>query len=140
MDPAEAVRQEVRAWLPRLGVLAHQVTKGHIRIEALEAHRRERLYQAGMELTMPDGIVTVTQVHPSNLAHEDVYVAVRNAFRAARRELEEYFKTHDGPELPKAESYDNTSASAEQSVEMILPPAPALSPASQEGVIRLADD
>jgi hypothetical protein len=41
-----------------------------------------------MELVMPAGPVRVGPDHPANLPHEDVYVAIRNAFRAARRELE----------------------------------------------------
>ena len=32
-------------------------------------------------------------VLPSNRPHEDVYVAIRNAFRAARRQLETHFRT-----------------------------------------------
>ena len=41
-----------------------------------------------MELVLPAGSVLVGSDHPTNLPHEDVYVAIRNAFRAARRELE----------------------------------------------------
>ena len=41
-----------------------------------------------MDLTMPTGVVVVDYDHPSNLPHEDVYVAIRNAFRAARRQLD----------------------------------------------------
>jgi len=38
--------------------------------------------------------VTVGPEHPSNGAHEDVYVAIRNAFRAARRRLEISAQAH----------------------------------------------
>jgi hypothetical protein len=60
-----------------------------------------------MELTMPAGVVIVELDHPSNGVDEDLYVAIRNAFRAARRELELYFRDHPveasiGPAEPGA--------------------------------------
>ena len=93
MDAAEAARLEVRAWLPRLGALTADLTGAHVLIEAIDERRQQRLYRVRMDLTMPAGNVVVTHDHPSNVAHEDVYVAIRNAFRAARRQLEDYFQT-----------------------------------------------
>jgi hypothetical protein len=43
---------------------------------------------------MPAGVVIVGLDHPSNGVHEDIYVAIRNGFRAARRQLEIYFRDH----------------------------------------------
>jgi ribosome-associated translation inhibitor RaiA len=89
MDPSEAGRIEVRAWLDRLGPLTTPMIAGQVVIEAIDEGRRDdRRYHVRMELTMPEGVVTVGPDHPSNGAHEDVYVAIRNAFRAARRQLE----------------------------------------------------
>jgi hypothetical protein len=89
MDPSEAGRVEVRAWLDRLGPLTRTMIAGQVVIEAVDEGRRDdRRYHVRMELTMPEGVVTVGPDHPSNGAHEDVYVAIRNAFRAARRQLE----------------------------------------------------
>lgn len=92
MDAVDALKLEVRAWLLRLGVLTAEATAGHVLIETIDERRKERRYRVAMELAMPDGMVVVKHDHPSNTAHEDVYVAIRNAFRAARRQLEEYFK------------------------------------------------
>ena len=92
MDAVEAAKVEVRAWLPRLGPLTDEMTAAHVVIEALEEHRKERRYRARMELTLRDGVVVVTHDHPSNVPHEDLYVAIRNAFRAARRQLEDHSK------------------------------------------------
>jgi ribosome-associated translation inhibitor RaiA len=88
-DPSEAARVEVRAWLDRLGALTTPMIGGQVVIEAVDEGRREdRRYHVRMELTMPEGVVVVGPDHPSNAPHEDVYVAIRNAFRAARRQLE----------------------------------------------------
>lgn len=93
MDALEAAKVEVLAWLPRLGALTDQATGAKVLIEAVDEHRKQRLYRVRMDLAMKEGVVVVGHDHPSNVAHEDVYVAIRNAFRAARRQLEDYFKT-----------------------------------------------
>jgi ribosome-associated translation inhibitor RaiA len=90
MTASEAPRAEVHAWLARLGLLTAPMTEGRVVIEAVDHDRKERRYRVRMDLTMPRGIVTVGHDHPNNGAHEDIYVAIRNAFRAGRRELEAY--------------------------------------------------
>ena len=98
MDAVEAARVEVRAWLLRLGALTSQMTGGHVLIEGVDEHRKLRVYRVRMDLSMPDGaVVVVSHEHPSNASHEDLYVAIRNGFRAARRQLEEYVKTLPAP-------------------------------------------
>jgi hypothetical protein len=49
-----------------------------------------------LELAMPAGAVNIGPEHPSNHPHEDVCVAIRNAFRAARRELELQVRGEEG--------------------------------------------
>jgi len=98
--PSEPPRIEVRAWLARLGTLTAPMTAGEVAIEALEQGRKERRYRVRMELVLPAGTVLVGSDHPANVPHEDVYVAIRNAFRAARRELETQLRDQPpaGPE------------------------------------------
>jgi len=86
--PSEPARIEVRAWLTRLGALTGPMIGGDVTIEAVDAGFKERNYRVRMELQMPAGPVLVGTDHPANLPCDDVYVAIRNAFRAARRELE----------------------------------------------------
>ena len=94
LNASEAPRIEVRAWLDRLGALTAPMTGGHVAIESIVQSRKERRYHVHMELTMPAGVVIVELDHPSNGVDEDLYVAIRNAFRAARRELDLYFRDH----------------------------------------------
>jgi hypothetical protein len=88
LTASEPPRLEVRAWLVRLGALTAPMLDGEVTIEALDQGRKERCYSVRVELVMPAGSVIVRSNHPGNPAHEDVYVAIRNAFRATRRELE----------------------------------------------------
>jgi hypothetical protein len=98
MNASEASRIEVRAWLARLGALTATMRGGHVAIESIETIRKETLYRVHMELAMPAGNVIVASDHPHNGAHEDIYVAIRNGFRAARRRLENYFLEHPADE------------------------------------------
>jgi len=90
----EPTRTEVRAWLDKLGALTAPMTGGHVAIESIDEIRKDRLYRVCVEFVMPAGLVTVGIDHPSNAVHEDIYVAIRNAFRGARRQLEAYFQEH----------------------------------------------
>jgi ribosome-associated translation inhibitor RaiA len=88
MLASEQARVEVHAWVERLGELTSSLTAGQVLIEAVDRNRKERLYRVRMELTLRTGVVVVDYDHHDNRPHEDVYVAIRNAFRAARRQLE----------------------------------------------------
>jgi hypothetical protein len=93
----EAVRVEVRAWLDRLGDLTAPMTGAEVVIASIVEPRKERLYRVRMRLTMRAGVVAVAPDHPNNGPHEDIFCAIRNAFRAARRQLESYQKEHPAP-------------------------------------------
>lgn len=93
MPASEPPRAEVRAWLEKLGALTSPMTKGQVLIEAVDRGRKEQHYRVRMDLTLPTSVVVVDYDHPSNGPHEDVYVAIRNAFRAARRQLEAHART-----------------------------------------------
>ncbi|MES1172378.1 MAG: hypothetical protein ABUL77_04000 [Bacteroidota bacterium] len=90
MPAVEAAKVEVHAWLQRLAPLTNRMTGGHVVIDAIEERRKERRYQVRMELTMPDQVVVIGHDDPRNAPHEDVHVAIRNAFRAAKAPLAAY--------------------------------------------------
>lgn len=92
MEATEPIRVEIRAWLQRLAPLTNEVQSGHLLVEAIDVDRKIRTYRVRMDLSMTGGaVVTVSNDHPSNAAHEDAFVAVRNAFRAARRQMEIHY-------------------------------------------------
>jgi hypothetical protein len=88
MVASEPPRVEVHAWLEKLDALTASMTDGQVLIEAVDRGRHERQYRVRMSLTLSTGVVVVDYDHPNNAPHEDVFVAIRNAFRAARRQLE----------------------------------------------------
>ena len=63
------------------------------------AHRQNhfgRLYRVHIDLTLPAGTIVVNRDAGSNHAHDDLQVAIRDSFDAARRQLGEYVRKHDG--------------------------------------------
>jgi hypothetical protein len=97
MVASEPPRAEVHAWLDRLDPLTASMIDGQVLIEAVDRGRQERQYRVRMNLTLASGVVVVDYEHPSNAPHEDVFVAIRNAFRAARRQLEAHLRATNAP-------------------------------------------
>ncbi len=97
MPASEPARVEVHAWLERLGDLTAPMTAGQVLIDAVDGGHKELHYRVRMDLSMPTGVVVVDYDHPSNRPHEDVYVAIRNAFRAARRQLDAHREASGAP-------------------------------------------
>jgi hypothetical protein len=124
MAGSDPPRAEVNAWLVRLGALTASMTGGRVEIEAVDRDRKERQYRVRMDLSMPHGVVTVAHDHPSNGLHEDVFVAIRNAFRAGRRELEAYALSH--PPAPAPVELPAASAEAPAVAVAVTVPVPAV--------------
>jgi ribosomal subunit interface protein len=105
MDRSETVEAKVRERVAKLETYFNHISSCRVVIEAPERRRRKgKLYHVRVEIGVP-GTELVANRHPRNKhAHEDVYVAVRDAFDAARRQLEDYarklagrVKTHEQP-------------------------------------------
>jgi len=67
-------------------------------------HQQGKLYHVSIDLAVPQGELLVNREPTQKHSHEDVYVAIRDAFNAARRQLEKFsarqrgdVKTHEGP-------------------------------------------
>ena len=84
MPSSPALEEAVRTRAEKLDE-AHPLTRCEVVVESPHRHARNgRLYTARISLTVPGAEVAVT-----NEPDEDPYVAVRLAFEAAKRRLEE---------------------------------------------------
>lgn len=84
---SEAVDRFVRERIARLERFAGDLVRCEVSIERPHhAHRQGDLFRVRVHLTSPRGEVIVGR-SPEDHAHEDVLVAARDAFRAARRKL-----------------------------------------------------
>ena len=119
MEPSPAVEAKVRERADKLERFFDQITACRVAVEAPHRHHHQgTLYQVRVDLTVPGEELVVSRDPGLNHGHEDVYVAVRDAFDAAERRLEEYarrqrreVKTHEEPphgriiEMLPAEDY-----------------------------------
>jgi cold shock CspA family protein len=95
----EAVRNAVLDHVSQLERLSDRITGCHVVIAQPHRHHREgRLYSVRVDLLVPGGEIVVNRDHHLDHAHEDVYVAVRDAFLAARRRLEDHVRRMRGTE------------------------------------------
>ena len=80
-------------------ILTMAATAGVV-ISVVEAqqknHRKGNLFQVKVFLVVPGGEIVIDRAGPKNPAHEEWQVALRDAFDAATRRLEEYARKTRG--------------------------------------------
>ena len=97
MDTSAAVETQVRRRIDELCQISDRITACRVVLEA--AHRSQRqgmIYGVHIDLTVPGGPLVVDREPAADHAHEDMYVAVRDAFDAARRRLQDHTRKLDG--------------------------------------------
>jgi ribosomal subunit interface protein len=91
MDPSPAVEADVREKAAKLDEFHDNIMACRVIIEGGHKHHHKgNLYHVRIDLTVPDGELVVNREPKEHHAHEDVYVAVRDAFNAMRRQLEDH--------------------------------------------------
>jgi ribosomal subunit interface protein len=104
MDSSPAVEAEIRKRTDRLERFSDRITACRVVVEAPHHHHRKgKLYSIHIDLSVPGEEIPVTHSGPQNHAHEDIYVAIRDAFNTAGRLLEDHtrkirgdVKAHEG--------------------------------------------
>jgi len=95
MEPSAALEARVRELADHLDHLSSQIMHCHVTIEAPHRHHRQgKLYEVHIDLTVPGDEIVVSKAHGNQHSHEDPYVALRDAFRAAERQLEDFEREH----------------------------------------------
>jgi ribosomal subunit interface protein len=88
MEPSAAVEAKIREKAAKLDRYYPRIMGCRVLIEAPHRHHHQgKLYHVRIDLTVPGGEILVTHESSANHPHEDVYVAIRDAFDAGRRRL-----------------------------------------------------
>jgi ribosome-associated translation inhibitor RaiA len=91
MDPSPALESRIRQLASKLEKFSAQIVRCHVIVEPPAHHPHQGfLYDFRIDITVPGEEIAIRHAHPADHAHEDPYVALRDAFRAARRMLEDY--------------------------------------------------
>lgn len=97
MDPSPALEARILKKAGRLERFMGDILRCHVVVEAPHRHHHQgNLYRASIEVSVPRGKVVVAHDGPRDHAHEDPYVAVRDAFDAAIRQLEDHARKLHG--------------------------------------------
>jgi len=100
MDPSPAVEERIRKKAAKLERFHDRIVGCTVVVEAPHRHHHKgKLYSVRVDISVPGKDVVVDRAKPVDHAHEDVYVAVRDAFDAAVRRLEDRTRKMrgDGP-------------------------------------------
>jgi ribosome-associated translation inhibitor RaiA/cold shock CspA family protein len=106
MEPSPATEEFIRRWTSKLETVYDRIERCEVVIERPHQHHHQgQRYRVRVTLAVPGPDVEVSRDHALDGAHEDLHVAIRDAFRAARRQLEDHarrmradVKTHIEPE------------------------------------------
>ena len=110
MPHSVAAEMSARRWIERLRRVSNDILRCSVVVEIPHHHQqRDPLFHVRIELLVPDQVLAVTRDPGEQAAHDDVYVAISDAFRAARRRLQQYLairrrevKQHSNSEKPAA--------------------------------------
>ena len=96
-QPAPAVDALIREKAAELDRYHHRIMSCRVVVETHHHHQRKgRLYHLRIDLTVPGAEIVVGREPGARHAHEDIGVAIRDAFDAARRQLEDHARKARG--------------------------------------------
>ncbi|MGI9250928.1 MAG: ribosome hibernation-promoting factor, HPF/YfiA family [Pseudohongiellaceae bacterium] len=102
IDQSEAITEAVDKRIAKLKRYSDQILTGRVVLDSPHNnHHKGRVYSVGLEIHIPGREIRVNQEQHDNHAHEDLYVAIRDAFDAAERQLKSVDKKHRTTPLRK---------------------------------------
>ena len=97
LPPTPTLEARVRASVDELETLFDGIVSCRVSIETPHRHHHKgALYRVRVDLGVPGRHIVVGRSPDEHAAHADPYVAVRDAFRAVGRKLEDYARRLHG--------------------------------------------
>jgi len=88
---SDAIENNIRKKVEKLETIYPRLTACRVVIDAEHHHQHQgNLYQVKVELSVPNNDIIVSHDQHDKHEREDAYVAIRDAFDAAKRKLEDY--------------------------------------------------
>lgn len=106
MDRSDAIEAQIREKAEKLDQYFPHIMACRVMVESQHKHHQQgNIYHVRIDLTVPGHEIVVSRDPKEHQAHEDAYVAIRDAFDAAKRQLEDVarkwrpqnVKTHEVP-------------------------------------------
>lgn len=108
MESSAALETRIRELVQKLQRFSTQIIKCQVVVEAPhhQHHEQGALFDFQVNIAVPGKEIIIGHTHSKNPSHTNAYVALRDAFRAARRQLQEYerirrleVKSHSRPQV-----------------------------------------
>lgn len=96
MDTSPALEARIRQRAQELEHFYNRITSCHVTVESRRRQRQGNLFEVRIDLVVPGREIVVGRERGVNHAHEDAHVAVRDAFDAARRRIEDHVRHERG--------------------------------------------
>ncbi|HUL11662.1 MAG TPA: HPF/RaiA family ribosome-associated protein [Methylococcaceae bacterium] len=94
---SDAVETKIREKTAKLEQFCDHIISCKVAVEAEHRHQHQgNLFHVRIDLSVPQRHIIVSREHHDKQAHEDLYVALRDAFDVAKRQLEEYTRIQRG--------------------------------------------
>jgi ribosomal subunit interface protein len=106
LSPSDKIEAKIRKHITKLEKLSDRLSDCRVVIEVPHRHHHQgNIYHVQIHLTVPGDELVVNRQPPAQQTHEDLHVAIGDAFENAERQLKEYvqqrrgdIKTHVGGE------------------------------------------
>jgi ribosome-associated translation inhibitor RaiA len=107
MEPSPSLEARIRELAGKLEKFSSQMVRCQVVVEAPhhQHHEQGALFDFRIEIVVPGKEIVIGHTHMQDPAHENAYIALRDAFRAARRQLQDYermrrqdVKSHSRPQ------------------------------------------
>lgn len=103
MPASEALEKNIHDRIRKLEKVCDHITSCNVVVEEAHHHKHQgKLFHVRINLHVPDKELIVSREKHDKQEHEDPYVAVRDAFNAMQRQVEDYSKKHKGDRSKRA--------------------------------------
>ena len=91
--PSPAIEADIHEKAAKLEEFFDRITSARVMVETPHRrHRQGKLFHVRIDLRVPGREIVVSREPAAHHAYEDVYVAIRDAFDDAKRQLQDYAK------------------------------------------------
>lgn len=92
IDHSEAVEEAVHKRVEKLERFSDQIQSLRVTLESPHNnHNKGKVFHVGVEALIPNHDIVVTHEQHDKHEHEDIYVAIRDAFNAVERRLKSVY-------------------------------------------------
>lgn len=97
MDTSPAVEEAIKQKVEKLEQHSKHIISCRVSVEESSRHNQHgKLFHVVVDLEVPEANIVVSKDSDDKHSHEDVYVALRDAFKSAQRQLDEYESRRKG--------------------------------------------